>query len=288
MIIRDVRSKITQSLPQSWVLPGRNVARIWDQMMGAPFSPWRKGNIAMFHFGRCGSTVVGNMLDKHNKIRWDGEVFYRKWANANFEHVPFDTKAFIRRQMLIAGSGFYGFEMKIHPEQEFALIHVSFEKMLADLKALGFTHFVILERKNYLRRMVSQIAGAQTQRRHIEVGTKPKRTQVKIDPQAVSFGVVDNPKPLLQCFEEIEQSYRNVEYHLDRHPLLKLSYEQDVLDSGPQEAYRKICDFIGVEPMKVDPGLQRTNPYPLSEIIENYTELEQTLKGTRYEWMLWE
>ena len=34
-----------------------------------------KNNVCIFHNGRCGSTVVGNLLGKHNKIHWDGQIY---------------------------------------------------------------------------------------------------------------------------------------------------------------------------------------------------------------------
>ena len=29
----------------------------------------------MFHPGRCGSTVLGNLLNQHPSIEWDGEIY---------------------------------------------------------------------------------------------------------------------------------------------------------------------------------------------------------------------
>lgn len=47
-------------------------------------SPLRSGNIVMFHIGRSGSTVLGDLLDQHSSVYWDGEIyqsFYRAWES---------------------------------------------------------------------------------------------------------------------------------------------------------------------------------------------------------------
>lgn len=35
----------------------------------------RERNVVMFHCGRCGSSVVGGLLNQHTKVRWAGEIF---------------------------------------------------------------------------------------------------------------------------------------------------------------------------------------------------------------------
>ena len=38
---------------------------------------YRKEQIAMFHMGRCDSSVLGNMLNAHSKVFWDSEIFVK-------------------------------------------------------------------------------------------------------------------------------------------------------------------------------------------------------------------
>ena len=151
-ITRKLRSQIPSPSPKPWAKPARKLARTFDQVIGWLPSHWRLGSVAMFHVGRCGSTVVGNLLDQHQKIYWDGEVVYNQYSFNNCQLKPFDTKAFFRKQMLVAGSRFYGFEVKVHPEQQLAILHQTLPELVNELTELGVEQFIVLERKNYLRR----------------------------------------------------------------------------------------------------------------------------------------
>ena len=47
------------------------------QFKGYPFSRRRPGVVIMLHIGRCGSTVLANMLDQNPNIFWDGKTARR-------------------------------------------------------------------------------------------------------------------------------------------------------------------------------------------------------------------
>lgn len=160
--MRTFRNTISSKLPDDWVRSMRRLARTYDQATGWLTSPWRLGSVAMFHVERCGSTVLGNLLNQHPKICWDNEIVLKHYINQNCDLKPFDTKKFFRRQMLVAGRRFYGFEIKIHKKQQLAIWHKTHSELLEELIEIGINKFIILERKNYLRRMISQIVGSQT------------------------------------------------------------------------------------------------------------------------------
>jgi len=284
---RQLRSQITSTLPKPWAKRASKLARTFDQAIGWLPSHWRLGSVAMFHVGRCGSTVIGNLLDQHPKIYWDGEVVFNKYVSNNCQLKPFDTKTFFRQQMLVAGSCFYGFEVKVHPEQQLAILHQTLPELINELPELGVERFIVLERKNSLRRIISQILGTKTKVRHLDSKSQAKLTRTRVDLHQVTFSIVYNPKPLINCLEEIDQTYRQLESLLEDKSSLWLTYENDILPD-PRIAYRKVCEFIQVEPMAVDILNQRTNPFPIREIVENYDELEAMLKGTQFEWMLTE
>jgi hypothetical protein len=286
-LTRKLRSQIASTLPKPWAKRARKLARTFDQTIGWLPSHWQLGSVAMLHVGRCGSTVVGNLLDQHPKIYWDGEVVFNEYVFNNCQLKPFDTKTFFRQQMLVAGNRFYGFEVKVHPEQQLAILHQTLPELVNELPELGVEQFIVLERKNYLRRIISAILGYQTKTRHLNSKSKAKLTQTRLDLDKVAFGIVYNPKPLINCLEEIDQTYRQLESLLEDKSSLWLTYEDDILPD-PRIAYRKVCEFIQVEPMAVDILNQRTNPFPIREIVENYDELEAMLKGTKFEWMLTE
>ena len=68
--------------------------------------------------------------------------------------------------------------------------------------------------------------------------------------------------------------------------MLRLSYEADIA-TDPTVGYRRICEFLNLTPQDdASVSYAPLNPFPLSSIITNFPEVRQTLRGTRYEWML--
>src|SRR5688572_28775150 len=75
----------------------------------------RVGNIAMLHAGRCGSSVLADLLNQHPDIRWGGEPFenmlpayYRMNAKKRAYHV-------IKNSMYAGDIRYYGFDSKYLP-----------------------------------------------------------------------------------------------------------------------------------------------------------------------------
>lgn len=284
--VASLRKRITSSVPDQWVRPLRRIARFADQAIGLPLSPFRKGSIATFHVGRCGSTVLGGLLGQHPRIYWDSEVYYKQWALDGFRSSGFDSARFIRQQMWKARTRYYGFEFKILQDQHLAIIGMDLPAYTAQLIAEGVTHFIVLERRNYLKRMASQYVGSKTGIRQIERGSGPAVTPVRLDVASCGFGEMQNPKPLIDCLVEIDQAYRSLETLLAGRNVLRLTYEADILEHGPEVAYRKVCEFVGLEPVAVQVRNRRTNPFPLSEMLENFDEVAAVLRDTPFAWML--
>jgi len=282
---RELRKRIRGCFPDSLVIPAQKFARGVDQLCGLPLSAKRKGSVLMIHVGRCGSTVIGNMLDQHPDIYWDGEIYHTKWRYNGFKFRDFDSEKFIKRQMVVSGKRYYGFELKPLADQHLAIVKKNMEEFLDEMKRCGVTHYIVLERKNYLRRMISQYAGTKSNVRHIE-GAQSILTQVSINPDAVSFGHVSDTKPLLECFDEIRDVYAQTLQLLGPERVLQLHYEDDILNKGPFIAYARICDFLGVEQMNPPVKLSVTNPFRVSDMIYNYDEIKEVMTGTPYEWML--
>ena len=87
--------------------------------VGLLASPWRAGSVAMFHMGRCGSTVLAKMLEQHPRIFWDGEIYERVSPRLYHRLGP---RGFLRFKQMRAGRRFYGFEVKLLKQQHFRLI----------------------------------------------------------------------------------------------------------------------------------------------------------------------
>jgi hypothetical protein len=251
----------------------------------------RPGNVVMIHIGRCGSRVVADLLDQHSRIYWARELYepvFKKWRKGNPGAHPAgkvrgDAIQLLRNSMQKALHRYYGFELKPF---HLRLLDMAPPAFLQLLDALGFTHFILLDRKNRLRKIVSSIIAHQKGNPyHVSEGRTASKARTFINTSDVRIDY--DSKPLLDYLADYDERMDEWERLLaaGRRAVLRLSYEQDIEDD-PAVAGRRIFEFLGVR----DPGLpvryRRTNPFPLRELIVNFDEVRALLRGTRYEWML--
>lgn len=258
-------------------------------VLGPVLSPFRKGNIVMFHIGRSGSTVLGDILNQHSKIFWDSEIYERllpQWTTKVSEvgnlDLPEDPLQFLHRRMRQAGHRFYGFEVKFF---QLKLLNCNLSDYINHLQKLGVNYFIILERKNYLRTIVSSVIAHRTLLLHQSKHERPKLHQVKLDIDNIQID--RNYQPLINCLWDYHENFQKLDKLLSGRKVLNLSYEDDVMES-PLSGYERVCSFIGVESRKVSIRFSKTNPFKLREMIANFEEVERTLSGTLFEWMLYE
>ena len=157
------------------------------------------------------------------------------------------------------------------------------EGYIAGLKILGFSNFIILKRRNYLRKVVSVLVAEKAGHYHISNRAVAKIIRITLDCQRVEID--HQVRSLLNIFEEWDQDFIKLDELLKRDHTVHLEYENDILED-PLRAYGKICDFLDIDPGKPDVTLGRTTPFGTREIIENYSEVFDYLNGTKFEWML--
>ncbi len=233
----------------------------------------QRENIAMFHHGRCGSTALAHLLQKHPDISWAGEIIEHETDHENaFRKISGFIKNNPSKHCGIEIKPFHLSNCQIQP-QEF----------LSFLKKEDYTHFILLTRKNILRSIISSQISSKTNIWHINdaAGQKLNRIHLELDNKIVrgkSFDILS----LIQMYEE---DIREFEALLSDTHLLRLTCEEDVLPS-PDFGYKKICDFLKVPYIKSEISLVRTNPFPISDMVINHAELADRLHNTPYEWML--
>ena len=258
---------------------------------------WSKSTV-MFHIGRSGSTVLGNLLGQTKEIFWDDEIYlpffeylqYKRKENKKFkkDQVSIDLIKVLRDRMLLQKSlhlnkSIYGCEIQFNHLRR---IQVSLEAYIDYLKNLGFKHFIILERKNYLRSIVStRISILRLKKYHISSNKKPQLSQIRLDVNKV-FNNSHN-ETLIQLLQKHHNDFQNIENLLHGSRVLKLTYEDDIV-KDPNNGVGKACQFLEIEHQKGKIQYGKTNPFPLNEIIDNYEEVEKALQGTSFEWMLYD
>ena len=60
----------------------------------------------------------------------------------------------------------------------------------------------------------------------------------------------------------------------------------DDIQNDPRLGYRRICDFLGIQPQRVSVSYVRTSPFPINALLRNHHMVAKALRDTPYEWML--
>lgn len=261
--------------------------RAIKKAMSPILSPFRPGNIVMIHLGRSGSTVLADLLEQHPKIYWGAEIYnriFRHWVKEGKEEIesfPYHPIDFLRKDMLLALHRYYGFEIKPF---HLKLINLTPESFLQHLDKLNYTHFIVLDRKNRMRKIISSIlAHTNKDKYHIKNTKDSSKKAINIDVQNVCIDF--ECKPLIEFLTDYDKQMNTFRQLLDGKKILYLSYEEHIQDD-PTNAYIQTCDFLNIKPRKVNVRLSRTNPFPVKDMIENFDEVSQHLKGSPFEWML--
>lgn len=246
-------------------------------------SPTR-GKIAMFHIGRCGSTVLAKSLGQHSQLHWGNEIFGDVNYLKDFGIQP--TKRWVRSVIEFRGyrrkCEYFGFETKATHLSPYCL-DLTIDEYVSLLRQLGFNHFIVLTRSNLLRVIVSAIIGGQTKKWHMSsVPSGPTRVTVNVNQPWEWW---PGSGSIIHTLEIFDRYYANCALTLRDSNRLDLNYEIDI-ERDPSVGYKKVCNFLSIEPEPSDIRLTKTNPFRIEEMVINYDEVAAALHGTRFEWML--
>jgi hypothetical protein len=248
---------------------------------GSSWPRRRRGNVVMFHTGRSGSSVVADLLMQHPDFRWDGELFnsYLQFWRRIQRARQGEAQRLIGRRMNCFDVPYYGFE--ILPSQLNAG-NIDKEDFARAMDDLGFGHFILLTRRNILRRIVSHLVARERGRWRMRSGEIAPLTRIHVNTENLQLA---SSKPLLDHLRDVRAEYAALRELLSSRRCLQLVYEDDVLPD-PRLAMRKVCAFLGIKYRILPVRHARTTPQALNEIVQNFPEVERALAGTEFEWML--
>ncbi len=239
--------------------------------------------IVTFHIGRCGSTVVGNMLKQHPKIHWGGEVFEKRHQQLEPFNDRQEISSYLERIISRKPRKYFGIEIKILPDQHVSskCLSMSIKDLVYYLKEAGFTKFIVLKRNNYLKRVCSVGVSLKNKQWHSN-GRETGLNTFQLNNEAIA----DTGKAtLIESFIIIDGVYLELNRLLKNESVLHLEYEKDIAED-PYKAYNKIIEFLGLKPGNPEIRFKKQNPYGISEILENYEQVRTQVINTPYEWML--
>lgn len=245
--------------------------------------------VVMFHIGRSGSTVLGDLMDQHDDLCWLGELYLPIFLAWQREHglnqigARVDPLAYLQQRLAdYAANRFVGWEVKFFHLQKLGLPLADY---VAALHEMGVTRFIVLRRKNRLRKIVSSLIAQERGRFHqqAEDDQRPFPYNIHINPHQIAIDF--SQESLLTFLTKYETELQELTRLLNDSKTLWLTYEEDVMDD-PLSAYQTVCRFLKLPPQAVVVHYGRINPYSLREMICNFAEIEAYLQGTPFAWMV--
>lgn len=261
-----------------------------DENCVRPFANRRRlGGIVMFHLGRSGSTVVCNQLKQSPDILWKSEIYTNRFTKLDarqsagemvIDHLAEDPIRLVRKEFRKTGARYLGFEVKPF---HLNIYDWTAERYVNELTKMGVKKYILLKRRNYLRKIVSSVIAREMGTYHLRTKSNAKPPVVRLDVNEV--GIDRQHIALIDHLEQYDRDLDLLEKAISDKDTLFLTYEEDV-EENPAQSVEKITAFLGVPPYPTTIGQRKINARPISDSISNYQEVESVLRGTRYEWML--
>ena len=252
----------------------RTSAEVTSRTMGLLTEPLRETNVAMFHIGRCGSTAVGVLLNQHPRIRWGGEIFAslkRKYGRNSW--VWEDPLRMIRLRTNIHVCRVFGAEIK---KKHFEDVNMKVNNIIKRLEKIGYERYILLRRKNYLKREVSRLVGMKMKNWNFEEDVDPPKVSIPVESI--------NGKNIVTHFREIDKFYEKVEKNVPNKKILKISYEEDI-EEDPKVAFKKIAEWLNLKKVETKVSTKKINKKSIKKRILNFEEVRRSLDKTEYRWM---
>lgn len=225
--------------------------------------PLAETRFVVFGQGRSGSTLLVSLLDSHREIRCDGEILSKRvWFP--YSHVKACCAS---ARAPVYGCKILSYQLRmVQPGRDLG----RFVKRLADD---GF-RIIYLRRENALSHAVSNIRARKFGFHSRDLPKSSAR------PSAISIGLDE----LIQWAERAELNWDHESSLLEGVPHLALTYERDLEDAGQQQrTASRAFEFLGLQPQAATSPLKRVSPSRLSDSISNYSEIAESLLGTRWE-----
>jgi hypothetical protein len=217
---------------------------------------------AIVCLGRTGSTHLVSLLNSHPEVRCFGEIFthHESTLDEAFVNSPLDDPVeYVAQLTAPLSEQAVGFKLPLN----------SIRAHPGSLRVLDRDgmRIVRLRRLNLLALLASRRLLASTRVPQSTHGDYGDAT------------VVLDPKQSLAVFRRMDEHERYLDGLANGKPVFQIAYED--LAAGRQ--LEEIQSFLGVEPVALRSDFKRVRSRPLSETIENWSEIESALRGTPYE-----
>jgi G:T-mismatch repair DNA endonuclease (very short patch repair protein) len=232
----------------------------------------KKTKFIIFGQSRSGSTLLLELIISHPEILCEGELFnkiYRyvnpKWYLKLLRRVPL---LYINHRMRKSDAPVYGFKL--------FFFQVNYpEKLLKQLYGRGWK-FVFIRRKDILAQSLSNIIALETNYWHRRKNENGMKQALTIPPERL-LKVLKNRTRWKEKEAKMMRDYEH----------FTVVYETDLKNKDQwQKTLDKVFEYLGVGSAPVKTNLEKTDPRPYSERIQNFDELIDTVKNSKFAHLL--
>ncbi|MEQ9299456.1 MAG: hypothetical protein RIF33_12865 [Cyclobacteriaceae bacterium] len=235
-------------------------------------------NFIILAHPRTGSNWVGSALNSHPEVRYCGEISQNErhdWPVQTY--TQFKRKRFTRLRSFIglsSASSYLDLVMKSESDRS-----VGFKAMARELKQYPCFEAAIkrseiglikLTRRNLLKRLVSAELAKETGSYSIFKKSRKVITSITID-----------TSNLITVLNRLEETDFFINEYCPTTPSISVTYEDLVSQSNI--TFKELQKFLGLESKDLESKYKKQNTDSLSELIENYSDVLVTLKGTNFE-----
>ena len=249
--------------------------------------------VVNWHIGRCGSSVLGSLLDQHPDVGYGNEIFSPYMPRRRGEKVLPSIEQVVLESRQKLRSGVHLFEVKHLPAQNLGLYpSLNVDNWLNVFESLGYKNHILLHRRNGLRRMVSHVRAAESGVYVASIHSQNREPSPKLMLPLEGIRHGFEVRSLLGWLQEYERGWQRMQALLEQcargnrdFRWLSLTYEDDLAQS-PLVGYQRICSFLGLSEFEPNLRHRKLNPGSLSELIANWDEICALLTPTPFAWML--
>lgn len=218
---------------------------------------------------RTGSNLLRNLLNSHPEVYCDGEIFWDA-SNKLIKKVSFPHLYMNGRSINISFQKMkkiYGCNIKINHIMQGS----EYINFLSILYQKGWK-IVYINRLNILRQSLSELIALNRDIWLVKQGQEYPMNKTYI-----------NCKQLIKTINSNQNYYDQEQKLLENVPHLKIIYEQDLLISEQhQNTLDQIFNYLEIKSVPVKTSLAKISAENLSDFIDNYDEVIETIAKTEY------
>ncbi|HEY9854070.1 MAG TPA: hypothetical protein V6D28_31675 [Leptolyngbyaceae cyanobacterium] len=228
-----------------------------------------KKKFVIFAQIRTGSNLLRNLFNSHPEIYCEGEIFWDA-SNKIIKKVTYPYLYLNGRSINISHKKmkkYYGCNIKINQIMRYS-DYTSFLDTLYQKR----WEIVYINRLNIVRQAISELIAVNR-----DIWIVDREREYSINKTYI------NCQQLMKRIKLNKHNYDEEQKVLKDVPHLRIVYENELLNSDKhQDTLDKIFNYLGINSVPVKTKLVKTSAENLSDLIENYEEVIETISKTEY------